>query len=137
MPQGYERNTSKRFHDHDGIGEAAARDAGIARALGAQPRSWVNCAKLALKQTALDRATLTADHVWAKIEELGGGSAANNSAMAGVLKWGEGLGYVRSTTQSALSTRDGRHRSRIAVWESRIYREPTPERTAWREAFGI
>ena len=134
MPQGYSRNTSKRFHDH--AGEAAARDEGIARSLGAQPKTWVDCAKLALKKAALDNQTLTADDVWAEIDKLGGGAAGNNSAIAGIFKWGSGI-YVEATDRSALSTRDGRHRSRIAVWRSLVWRPPTKEQTAWRETFGV
>lgn len=134
MPQGYTRNSSKRFHDH--AGEAAARDEGIARALGAQPKTWVDCAKLALKQASIECETLTADDVWERIDKLGGGLAGNNSAIAGIFKWGAGV-YVEATDRSALSTRDGRHRSRIAVWRSLRYQKPTKETVAWRETFGV
>src|SRR3982750_3410436 len=140
MPRGYSRNSSKSLYDHgtaSALSEAAARDAGIERSLASQPKGWVNCAKLALKQVCIEQPTLTADDVWARIEKLGGGAADNNAAIAGVLKWGEGLGYLTSTLESALSTREGRHRSRIAVWRSKIHRTPTPEGAAWRETFGV
>lgn len=137
MPQGYTRNTSKSHRDHGYTSEAEARDEGIARALGAQSKTWVSCAKLALKRVAIAKEFLTADDVWAEIEVLGGGAAGNNAAIAGVFKWGQGAGLVEATDRSRLSTRDGRHRSRIALWRSRVYRKPTPETEVWNKTFGL
>jgi hypothetical protein len=113
----------------DLVAEAAARDEGIAKAMGGAPVGWAYDALLAVQYVAERRFTLTADHVWDRLAEVGARTPPTRSALAGVLKraGSKRMAWIEPTDNSTMSEGDGRHRSRIMVWRSLICSAAFPE----------
>src|SRR5262245_26487507 len=117
--------------------EAAARDAGIDRALGGSPVAWQVDAVNAVKLVAEQHGYFCADDVWDQLLVVGARTPPNLGALSGILRQcaAKGRAWIEPTDRSQMSERDGRHKSRIMVWRSLICGSRTPEALAWGDVF--
>ncbi len=98
---------------------SAARDSAIAVAADADP-DWIRRARTVIAELARTRPTVTADDVWAEIDQ----PVSDPRALGAVFTWAGDAGYLARTTMTVPSTRPEAHRRPIRVWQSLVYQPP-------------
>lgn len=99
------------------------REEGIRNAEGGAPGYAIADAQEAVEYVAQRRARFTADHVWARLDEMGAPSFPEPRAMGAVMRYAERQQWIEQThpQQFEPSLRKDRHRSPMRVWVSRLY----------------